>query len=173
MADDARRVALGKLGRPHGVRGEVRLAPYNPGSDLPGHLEAVDLGDGALRRVLSARPGPSGSWLVTLEGVTDREAAAALTGREVSVPRGALPEAPGETYLADLVGLTVEDRAGRPLGTVTGVEAAGLQDLLEVEGRSGTWLLPAAAPLLVEIDRAHGRLVVDVPEGLVDLGGEG
>ena len=143
--------------------------PYNPDSDLPGRLEAVDLGDGALRPVRGSRPGPGGAWLLTLEGVGDRDAAAALTGREVCVPREVLPEAPEDTYLADLLGLAVVDRAGRALGTVAGVETSGAQDLLTVDGPDGPWLLPAVEAFLVEVDRTAGRLVVDVPEGLVDL----
>jgi len=147
----------------------VRLVPYNPDSELPGDLDAVDLGDGTLRPVLGSRPGPGGAWLLKLEGVGDRDAAAALTGREVSVPREVLPEAPEDTYLADLLGLAVVDRAGRALGTVTGVESAGAQDLLTVDRPEGPWLLPAVEAFLVEVDRAGGRLVVDLPEGLVDL----
>ena len=143
--------------------------PYNPDSELPGDLDAVDLGDGTLRPVLGSRPGPGGAWLLKLEGVGDRDAAAALTGREVSVPRDVLPEAPEDTYLADLLGLSVVDGDGRALGTVTGVETAGAQDLLTVSGPEGPWLLPAVEAFLVAVDRDAGRLVVDVPEGLVDL----
>lgn len=162
-------LALGRIGRPHGIRGEVRLQAYNPESEVLPTLQEVRLSeDGPPIRVESIRRG-GGGHLLKLAGVDDRDAAAALVHKDVWVPRSMLPEPEEGWYLSDLVGLQVTDTAGAPLGEVVGVEEAGPYDLLEVRRDAGLWLLPAVEPLLVSVDHEAGRMVVDPPDGLLDL----
>ena len=123
MSDD---VVLGKFGRPHGVKGEVRFFPYNPDSDLLAPELVLRLADSAETvTVTSVRSGQK-FVIVALEGIEDREGADRLRNKEAFVPRASLPEPePDEFYLVDVVGFEVwggqtsaDDR--RLLGTVKG-----------------------------------------------------
>jgi len=173
-------VTIGRVVKPHGIRGEVVVEVM---SDLPGRFEPgveVMLG-GRPATIASSRP-HQGRLLVAFEGVEDRTAAEGLRGR----PLEAEPVDPGatDTYLVgELVGMAVVDEVGGDLGTVAHAvelpEAAGY-DLLEVVRADGTtWLLPAVDDY-VEVDRdEQGRerlRLVDPPAGLVegrDDGGAG
>ena len=107
-------------------------------------------------------------YLIALRGVEDRDAAAALRGREALVERSALPlPDEGEIYAADLIGCCVVDALGTERGRVIELETAGLQELLRVRGPEREWLVPLA--LVQEIDEVARRIVVDAPDGLFDL----
>src|SRR5687767_1184159 len=107
-----RLVALGVVARPHGVRGELRVHLYNPESDLLLGRSRVMLshrGETREREILEARRHGE-ALLVTLEGVASREAADALRGAELAVPRDELPPlGEGEHYHVDLIGLEARD----------------------------------------------------------------
>lgn len=168
---DADRVLVGRIAKPHGIRGEVavellsdRLERFAPGALL--HAAGRTL------RVVASRP-HQGRLLLTLEGITDRGAAERLRGAALEAERGEVPDS--DTYLAsELVGMAVLDEDGRALGVVDALielpVAAGY-DLLEVRRADGsTWLLPAVdAYVEVEQDRGGSeRLVLtSPPQGLV------
>lgn len=158
---------IGRIGRPHGVRGAVTLVPHNPDSELLLNPPPLHLDDGIPLPLRSCRPAPRGRWILEIEGALDREAAAALTGQGVFVRREDLPATEEGVYLVDLVGLEVEDRTGRPLGRVVGLIPTAGVDVLEIDGAVGAWMLPAADAFLVTVDPEGGRLVVDPPDGLV------
>jgi 16S rRNA processing protein RimM len=102
-----------------------------------------------------------GSLLAKLKGVQDREQAAALRGREVAVPREALPgSAEGEYYWADLAGLRVANLEGEALGVVTGLLETGANQVLVVHGERER-LIPFVAAVVKSVDVARGALVVD------------
>jgi 16S rRNA processing protein RimM len=147
-----RLVALGYVSRAHGVLGEVRIERFNEASEvLAGVREIVvrprgDVGGGRTIAVESARPNGK-AMLARLRGVETREAAEALRGHEVCVPRSVLPEAgEGEVYLVDLVDLEVRE-GERVVGRVTGVVHHPAADCVVV-----TTELPVAEPYLVEVD---------------------
>ena len=157
-------VLMGRFGAPHGVRGEIRLqsfteeplaiASYGPLSDK----------SGARRFVLeNARAQGRDMLVVSVEGVTDREAAQRLTGTELYLPRESLP-APEEDefYLADLIGLSVEDEAGAALGQVIALRNFGAGDILEVLPKNGgeSQFYPFTKALAPIVDVAGGRIVV-------------
>lgn len=158
------RVLLGVIGRPHGVRGHVRVQSFT------GRPEAIaaygPLADEAGTRSFRleiVRPGELP--VVRIEGVTDRDAAARLTGTRLYVDRAALPP-PGEDefYLADLVGCAAVDRAGHALGTVAAVHDHGAGAFLEIVRNAGAALLvPFTRAAVPEIDAAARRLVVSPP----------
>ena len=167
---------VGVLGRPHGVRGELVYHPHNPHGV---RLEALKFPFAAFLggdprggpnahaattpvRLAGARSFQDGA-LVRLEGIVDRDAAAAFTNRELLVPRGVLPPlAPGEFYVADLVGCAVFDLTGGPRGTVVGAYWNGHQDVVAVQGPDGAELLfPAVPEFLHEVDLGARRLVID------------
>ena len=128
-------VLIGKIGKPHGVRGRLRLFPEFAGSDALEWTKVLFLvGPAAPRKrfeLLEAQPADR-FWIVTLEGVDGREKAEALTNFEVFVERSSLPalDAGVEYYVHDLIGLTVVTVAGEPLGTLVEVFNNGAHDIL-------------------------------------------
>ena len=170
-------VRIGKVVRAVGLDGYVGVAGTEGALAT---LERVALaragGDPEPRRVVEARR-QGKLWAVRLDGVTDRDGAEALVGREVLAARADLGEAgEGSYWWADLEGLPVVTVEGAEVGRVTGLYETGAADVLVVTGDRGEVLIPLAP--YVTVDLAAGRVVVDPPEGLLDLatpvaGGEG
>jgi 16S rRNA processing protein RimM len=112
----------------------------------------------------------SGAFAATLTGVATREAAEALKGTRLYVPRDRLPALPDdEFYHADLIGLAVVDAGGAALGRIRAVLDHGAGDILEI-ARPGApdLLLPFTHSAVPTVDLAAGRVVIDPPEGMVD-----
>jgi 16S rRNA processing protein RimM len=129
-------VALAEVGRPHGVGGELRLKVYNLDSQQlwsQRELRIVSAeGEARTMRVESLREVPNGA-LLRLAGVSSREAAEALRGARIEVPREVLePPADGEYYIADLIGCEVELAGGR-LGVVREVVSYPTCDALLID----------------------------------------
>jgi 16S rRNA processing protein RimM len=113
--------------------------------------------------------GPArGGVLVRAEGIDDRDAAEALRGKELFVPRSALPElASDEFYRRDLEGMEVLRADGSRLGVVRSVENFGAGDLIEVEADDGQRLsLPFTREVVPRVDLERGCLVVEPPREL-------
>ncbi len=105
--------------------------------------------------------------LLSLDGVTDRDAAQALAHSVLEVAADELPApAGGEVYVYELVGATVCDEAGARLGEIRRVVSAGGQELLEIRTPKGDELLPLAPSFIVAFDRARRTLTVRVAPGL-------
>ena len=171
LADPGNWVCLAEIGAPKGVRGALRLNCYN---ENPADVVRYALHAGPGGRVLKARiletPKP-GQLVVAFEGVTDRDAAAALTGTRLYTPRSALPPPDeDEFYNHDLIGLAVVHVDGRTLGRVAAVLDHGAGTLLDVEGAPGTrgFVLPFTREAVPTVDIAGGRIVADPPAGLLD-----
>lgn len=134
-------VALAVVARPHGVRGELRLKVFNPDSTVLERQRHVRLvprdGEARLVRVRSLRAVP-GALLVRLDGVDDREAAEALRGAQLEVPREAFDaiEAEDEHYVVDLIGSRVM-LGDTELGTVADVSSYPTCDALVVARKEG------------------------------------
>jgi 16S rRNA processing protein RimM len=160
------RILMGVIGRPHGVRGWVRITSY--GEDLTVY---GPLSDAKGRRfVLRSRGAGVAEVAELVEGaevkLADRAAAEKLTNTRLYVERERLPEPePDEFYLADLVGLAACDAAGAGFGTVTAVHDYGAGVSLEI-GREGVppLLVPFTRAAVPEVDVAQGRVVVAPPE---------
>lgn len=150
---------LGSIGRPHGLHGEVTvtLTTDRPERTTPGAV--LYAGDRTLV-VESARP-HQGRWLVRFEGVTDRDAAEALRGATLV---GDPLDDPGEgrVWVHELVGAETRDLHGNVLGPVTAVETNPAHDLLVLD--DGTLI-----PIVFVVDQAPGVVIVDVPDGLLDV----
>ena len=161
MPPDAGELEVGRIGRAHGVRGEVAVTfiTNRPERHEPGAL--LRAGDRTLV-VESARP-HQGRWLVQFVGVGDRTSAEALRGVVLTAPAlaGDVLE-DGEHWVHELVGADVVTVDGRALGTVTAVEANPAHDQLVLDG--GTLV-----PMVFVVDHRDGRVVVDVPDGLFEL----
>ena len=172
------RVIVGRIGRPHGIRGEVVIGVRTDEPDLRfavgATLDATERADepaGAQLTVAAAR-WHSGQLLVAFAGVTDRTAAAELTGRWLSVDSSQLPEIgdPDEFRDHELIGLSVRTCTGDPVGVVADVLHYG-QDLLVVrrtDGQEGESLVPFVKAIVPEVDVQGGVVVIDPPPGLLD-----
>lgn len=165
-------IQTGKFGRPHGVRGDVRLWPASADSTSVFEVERLFVKrDGEVVELGLRNRRRSGRCVVVgLEGVGSREAAEALTGVEVWIDRTDLPDLDGvdEFYLHQLLGLQVSTVAGDALGTVTDVVETGASDVLVVGNEAGEEVMIPFVAVMAEVDLAAGRLVVDPPEGLLD-----
>ena len=168
-------VAVGEVVRPHGFRGEVRVRAL---TDRPaerfGALRACVLWDAerdeqAPCRVLGARL-EGDHVLLRLQGVESDTAARALTGRLIAVERDrALPPPEGHFYPWQLEGARVVTRDGRPVGRFVGVEPGPGQDRWVIDAGGREVLVPAVAEIVVEVSVSDRRIVIDPPEGLLEL----
>jgi len=167
-----RLVALGLVGAPHGLRGEVRVRLYNPASSLLETRPEIVLRGPAGRpervvRIAEARRSGGAFMLVALEGVGDRDAAAELRGAELCIARAALPALDeGELYVIDLIGLRVERPDGAVVGQVLEVIDYPASQVLAVETPTGALEVPMLAPYFVEARIAQGVVIVDAIEDL-------
>ncbi|HUE45461.1 MAG TPA: ribosome maturation factor RimM [Aestuariivirgaceae bacterium] len=164
---DGSRIVLAVVTGGHGIRGEVRLKSFAEDAAALtdyGPLERSD--GGAPLQVVGLRPTKDG-LIARFADVSDRNAADALKGVELSVPRHRLPDPdPDEFYFADLVGLAAVRPDGAALGTVIAVHNYGAGDVIEVElaGSLETIFVPFTREAVPEIDVTARRLVVDAPE---------
>jgi 16S rRNA processing protein RimM len=169
-----RLVAIGEVGRPYGVRGEVRVTPL---TDRPERFEALadcvlwDEGRDRRRpcRIVSVRAHGDG-LVLALAGYDSPEAVAALTGWLLAVPEAeALPAPEGHFYPWQLVGCRVLTEDGRDVGQVLRIEGSPAQDLWVVGDGTREHLVPAVAEIVREVALEERRVVIRPPEGLLEL----
>lgn len=162
------RILLGVIGRPHGVRGLVRVTSHTAD---PADLTAYGpLTDAQGRRFVLRWRGEGLAEISEVVGdsevkITDRTAAEKLTNTRLYIDRAQLPESQeDEFYLTDLVGLTAFDATGTQLGRVTAVHDYGAGASLEIERESAAPLLvPFTHACVPDIDLPAGRLTVSPP----------
>jgi 16S rRNA processing protein RimM len=172
------RIIVGRIGRPHGIRGEVVIGVRTDEPDLrftvgttvgSGPTPDGDSPPGQL--TVASKRWHSGQLLVAFAGVTDRTAAGELTGSWLSVDSSQLPATadPDEFRDHELIGLSVRTCAGEAVGVVTDVLHYG-QDLLVVErpDDGGEHLVPFVKAIVPEVDVAAGTIIIDPPPGLLD-----
>jgi 16S rRNA processing protein RimM len=159
VSSDAARLEIGRIGKAHGLRGEVVVEAISNRDErfLPGSVLYVS---GVARPIVTARRHQN-RWLVRFEGIDDRNAAEALRGVVVTGDAlGSLPE--NEVWVHELIGATVSDRAGTDLGTVIAVEANPAHDILVTE--DGVLI-----PVVFIVEQRDGNVVVELPDGLLAL----
>ena len=163
----SRLVAVGIFGAPHGVRGEVRVKAYTDDpKSLAAYGELTDAKGAQRFKIAALRPLKDDMVVVRIDGVGDRDAAAALTGRELFARRENMPPPDeDEFYHADLVGLCAETETGEEIGRVAALSNYGAGDILEVAPKDGgeTLLFPFTKAVAPEVDIAHGRIVIVKP----------
>lgn len=160
---------MGRIVRPHGLRGEVRVQPETDFPErLAGRRRVYLRRAGALTPVEIAAVRPHGAaLLVALRGVDSVEAAERLRGAELVVARRALPRlGPDQFYLFEIVGLRARAEDGRLLGVVAEVVRGPAHDVYVVRGEGREVLVPAVREVVRRVDRTAGELVVRLPAGL-------
>ena len=171
-------VTVGRIGRPHGVRGDVVVGVRTDEPELrfaPGsRLDTDPVGVGPL--TVAGHRWHSGDLLVRFEGISDRTAAAELGGTWLmadSATFAALDD-PDVFRDGDLVGLSVRTVDGTVVGTVTdvlhhGQDVLAIQPAAPVGAGAGQILIPFVKAIVPEVDIPGGVLVIDPPEGLLNL----
>lgn len=150
-------VPIGRVRRPHGLRGEVVVEDYAQGTYNPPLGQAITLRRGDLRKdtaVAGWRPAAAGI-IARFEGCADRRTAELFRDCVVTVPRDDLPPlAEDEFYFFELVGLPVWDTEGHRVGVVTEVYAAAAADVLVVGREQGPpWEIPLVKAHVAAIRR--------------------
>ncbi|MUL42175.1 ribosome maturation factor RimM [Streptomonospora sp. PA3] len=168
------RLVVGRIGRAHGIRGEVAVdvRTDDPGSRFaPGALLHTDPAGAGPLTVASARR-HSGRLLVRFEKVGDRTAAEELRGVALLVDSADVPPAddPDEFNDHELIGLRAETTEGTEVGTVADVLHNAQDVLVITDSAGGEVLVPFVRALVPEVDTGAGRLVIDPPPGLLELG---
>src|SRR5580693_2881073 len=171
-------LVVGRIGRPHGLRGELTVQVHTDEPDSRFAAGSVLTTEPAARGSLSESSvnWHSGRLLVSFAGCADRTSAKDLRGTLLVMDSAevAPAEDPNEFHDYELIGLDVATVAGEPVGVVADVLHQG-QDLLVIRpDRPGAEVLvPFVAALVPEVDVKAGRLVIDPPPGLLDLGAVG
>jgi len=167
---------VGRVARAHGIRGQVIVnletdfpeARFQPGGELfierNGVVETLRLSS---VRFQQGRP------VIGIDGVDTMNAAEALAGRELRVPLERLAPLPAGTfYRHDLIGCRVEMASGQTVGVVEDVEGTVEGSRLVVQGDRGEILIPLVAEICTAVDPAAKRIVVEPPDGLLELNRE-
>jgi 16S rRNA processing protein RimM len=170
-------VVVGRVHRPHGLAGELSVEVLTdlPERFSPGSAFVWTRGDERRDvRLEAARP-HGARLLVSLAGVEDADAARELAGGDLCVDAAAAPPPPEGFYLdRDVRGWACEDPAGRALGRVAALEQTAAGPMLTValaDGREA--LVPFVNGIVVTVDRAGRRVVLDPPAGLLELATRG
>jgi 16S rRNA processing protein RimM len=164
---------VGRIARAHGIRGQIIVNPetdfpeerFQPGAELfverGGTIEAVKITTARFHR---ERP------VIGLEGVATMTEAEQFAGLELRVPRDRLAALPPDTfYRHDLIGCRVETADGSEVGVVSDVEGSMAGSRLVVDGGLGEVLIPLVAGICTLVDPAGKRIVVDPPDGLLEV----
>jgi 16S rRNA processing protein RimM len=167
-------VTVGRIGRPHGLRGAVVVGVRTDEPELRfatgSRLDTDPASLGPL--TVAGSRWHSGELLVMFEGIADRDAAAELRGTWLIADSATFAplDDPDSFRDGDLVGLAVRTVDGTPVGTVADVLHSG-QDVMVIKSTDGREVMvPFVLPLVPEVNVASGYLVIDPPEGLLDLG---
>jgi 16S rRNA processing protein RimM len=167
------RILVGVFGAPHGVRGELRLKAFTADPLAVKTYSPLETEDGKRRFTLTSARLQGDMVVARVDGIADRDAAAALTNLKLYVPRERLPQAADEDefYQADLIGLRVEDGSGTSLGTIAAVHDFGAGDVLEINlPGSGTAYLPFTKAIVPTVEVTAGRVIADPPADWLDEG---
>jgi 16S rRNA processing protein RimM len=162
-------LAVGRIVRPWGVRGELKVKILTEDPARFERLETVYVGLRFVPYRLERARLHHGAVLLKLAGCDDRNAAEALRGLLVQIAmEDALPLEEGDYWFHQILGLEVWTSEGDLLGVVQEVLETGANDVYVVRGRGGRErLIPALKSVVLDIDLASGRMSVELPEGLM------
>lgn len=165
-------ISLGEIVSTHGIDGWLKLNPHNPDTTtLHASLEVV-LEKKQVRGIFeleSSRPHKR-QMLIKLRGINGIGDAQPWVGCALGVAEKALPElAPGEYYHYQAIGLEVFDTRGQRIGIVARTWTTPAGELYVVMGESKELLIPAVKEIIEHVDLATGKMIINPPQGLLDL----
>ncbi len=167
------RIRIGSIGRPHGIRGELRIHVDRRYRDQITRLDSLLVGesgsDSTPSHVEGVRPHQD-VYLVKLEGVSDRDAADELRGLSVTCPASALIAAGGVgPFPEQLIGFDVVTEEGAMIGSLEDVVECPAGEMYVVREGEKEHLIPAVPEMILEIDLANRRITARPVPGLLDL----
>ena len=175
MTEPLRHLVVGRLRKPHGLKGSVTVFPL---TDDPQDVYAAgvqlwlkDLDGEFVGEPLTIEMSSKyhREWLLKFRGIDRVEVAESLRGLFVTVPETQLaPPADGEVYLHELEGFAVRHQDGTPLGIVSALYDLPSGLMIEVQGPKREFLLPFKKEFVPEVDREARRLIVSPPDGLIE-----
>ena len=169
------RICIGTIAGVRGLKGEVRIKSFTAVPDDIAAYGPVSTEDGERTYRINVTARVKGLIIARLDGIDDRDAAEALKGTRLYVPKSVLPKpGDGDYYHADLIGLKAETEDGDALGTVKAVHNFGAGDIIEIAAAPGggpgegkeDLMVPFTAELVPEVDLIEGRIVVAPPDVL-------
>lgn len=165
-------VLLGKVTKPHGIRGEVKVYPYSGEPEnllqYENILLARDEAAEPVRRAVVRARVQKNSVLLQLENSSTRNDAEALKGFLVYVHQDDLPKpSRNEFYLRDLEGRQMVTEEGRIIGTITGILSETGQDIARVQSGKQEYMIPLVPEFLLSLD--SDRVQVSLPPGLLEI----
>ena len=174
-------VLVARIGKPHSLRGEVTVQTHTDDPDgrfVPGAVFATEAQPGTgVPRALTLRTSRvhKGIWLLAFDEIPDRTGAESLRGTKLFADEGEAGDDADDDgwYEDELIGLRAVDPAGTELGEVVGLDIGPAQDRLILRLADGTEAqVPFVEAIVPEVDTESGRVVIDPPPGLLDLGRE-
>lgn len=163
---------VAKIGKPHGLRGEVKLNVFTDQPQerfVPG--ASFTTNDGASLRIETVRR-HNEFWLVSFSGYRDRTSAEALAGTELNIEAGISRE-DDAWYSHELIGMQVYLTDGQLVGKVVDLKHYPAQDLLEIKEINGNrFQLPFVRQLVPEVETENKRIVITPPGGLLSTDSE-
>lgn len=162
------------MSKPHGIRGEIKVYPFSEDPEsfkFYSSLVFVDPVEKYAREIKLSHSRSQGRMAVlTLSGVGSRNDAEDLVDCEVWASKDDLPElADDEFYWNDFEGMEVYTVKDIYLGNVSSLMSTGAHDILIVSGRGAEYLIPVRDEFIIEINKADGKIIVDPPEGLLEI----
>lgn len=164
-------IAIGEIVKARGVNGELKVIPLTDNPKRFGEIRRVFFKGPAGVQELSIRGYRvlNGTVLVKFEGINDLTAAELLGRGLMMIPKEERPNLPaGRFYQDDILGLKVYTIMGEFLGTVEQIFSTGANDVYSVRHQSRQVLVPALKSVVKQIDLVKGKMVVELPEGLVE-----
>jgi len=160
-------ISFGRLGRTHGLKGELKFSPNDP--------EEVDSLSGQIVRMkenevkVQSIRGANVPFIIKFEGIDDIDSAKLLTGTEVFAKREHLKPLPeGEYYRFEIEGLAVFDEEGQPYGVIEEIIPTGSNDIYVVRNGDQEWMLPMIDTVVKSIDLEQKKLIFHRIEGLIE-----
>ena len=154
------RLIIGEVLKPQGIRGELKVKTFTDFPEDVKEFGTVYIEDKPYK-ILSFRVGTDGAAYVGLRGVPDRNAAELLRGKKLEGERDdAPPLEEGQYYIVDIIGLSCETEEGEVLGTVKDITNIA-SDVYTIEKAGKNILFPAVKGVVVKVDVANGKLIVN------------
>jgi 16S rRNA processing protein RimM len=162
---EIKKIVIGRIGAPHGVRGEVRIAPLTDFPDRFNNLKAAYVDGGGKLEVETIRYNNQ-AVIAKFKGIDSRDKADALKNRLLRVDRSEVPPLnDGEYYSFDIIGLNVFDENGKSLGRIKQILKTGSNDVYAAENADGEQtLIPALKKVVTDINLAAGTMTVKLQE---------
>ncbi len=162
-------LVVGRVLRPHGVRGELRVEIHTDYPERFAEYGHVYIGEPLTRYKIKKHRFHHDLVLLTVAGIDNRNQAESLRGQWVWIHReNAIPLQEGEYYTYQVLGLHVITDAGVELGQVAEIIETGANDVYVVQGRTGQVLLPAIPEVVVQVDIPAQKMIVHLLEGLIE-----